>query len=243
MSKCVAIIQARMGSKRLPGKIFKPIGRRNLLDEVVSRGRAVPSLNEVIVATSTETLDDPVAEHCAANGIPYHRGNESDVLDRIYQTALSIGAKHVMRLTADNPLFDIGCMEELVSIHVNGGYDYTHSVTSWGCKLPYGTGAEIFTMENLETSWREGTEPEHREHVDEFTYQHPERFKIHLVQPPAALQRPELKLTVDNPEDLTLMQEVFRAIEPENRLLELSEAITFLDTRPDLLRHFTYHHE
>jgi spore coat polysaccharide biosynthesis protein SpsF len=228
-----------MGSSRLPGKVLASLGRRKLLDEVVARARAVPSIDCVVVATSSEVVDDAIAEHCTSKGVSFFRGSELDVLDRFFQAALAYDARHIVRLTADNPLFDPASMHALVLDHLEKHYDYTHAVSAWGCRLPYGTGAEIFTMGALETSWREGLEPRHRDHVDEFVYEHPERFLIGLVQPLPVLRRPELRLTVDTPTDLEMMRRIFHALGRSDRLIELSEVIKFLDATPELLAHFS----
>lgn len=238
MNGVVAIVQARMGSTRFPGKVLETLGYRKLLDEVIARGVSVSGIDRVVVATSLRPEDDMIARHCASNGTFFYRGSESDVLDRIFQAAAIYEARHVVRLTADNPLFDPASMSALVLAHLRNQNDYTHAITTWGCLLPCGTGAEIFSMATLEASWREGREPRHREHVDEFAYENPERFQIGLVQPASILRRPELKFTVDLPADLEMMRRIFTRLEQPDHLLELSDVIAFLDKNPELRSYF-----
>lgn len=230
-SGCVAAIQARMGSSRLPGKVLQSIGKHCLLDEVSARATA-SGISRVVVATSTGKIDDAIEDHCLKRGFACYRGSELDVLDRLYHAALAENAGHLLRLTADNPLFDAGTIRRMVTEHLETQSDYTHCITSWGCLLPYGTGAEIFTMESLTVSWMEGREPEHREHVNEFVYAHPGRFKIHCCQPVAELGRPQFRLTIDTPADLKNMRHLFAKLEPRDGLLELSSVLKYFDRDP-----------
>jgi spore coat polysaccharide biosynthesis protein SpsF len=229
----VAIVQTRMGSTRLPGKVLLPIVGEPMLAHVVERARAVPGIGEVVVATSTEAADDRIAELCAARDWACFRGSEEDVLDRYYQAALAYKADHVLRVTADCPLLEIEQTGAVVERHLESGADYTHNITVWGSGMPLGTGAEIFTLTCLETSWRDGREPHHREHVDEYVGDHPELFRMERVDAPEALRRPELRLTVDTPDDLALVRAVYDRF-PSGTLPAVAEVIALLDENPEL---------
>jgi spore coat polysaccharide biosynthesis protein SpsF len=229
----VAIVQARMGSTRLPGKVLLPIAGEPMLAHVVERARAVPGIGEVVVATSTEPADDPIADLCAARDWACFRGSEDDVLDRYYQAALTHNADHVVRITADCPLLEIDQAGILVERHLESGAEYTHNITVWGSGMPLGTGAEIFTLACLETSWRDGGEPHHREHVDEYVGDHPELFRMERVDAPEALRRPELRLTVDTPDDLAFVRAVYDRF-PSEKEPALADVIALLDEHPEL---------
>ncbi|MEW6165108.1 MAG: glycosyltransferase family protein [Pseudomonadota bacterium] len=191
------IVQARMGSTRLPGKVLKPIAGRPLLDHVLGRLAMMTSPVVVVVATTDLPQDDTIVRHCLARGVPVFRGSETDVLDRYYRCSRENGFEHVVRLTADNPFTDIDELRRLIEQHLDSGNDYTHSFGS----LPLGVGAEIFTFAALEISAQEGHAPNHREHVNEYIQEHPETFRIGVLEVGAAKQRPDLRLTVDTEAD------------------------------------------
>ena len=191
------IIQARMGSARLPGKVLKPIAGKALLDHVLCRLSLLAYPVKVVVATSVLPQDDAIAQHCLSRGVAVFRGSETDVLDRYYLCARENGFEHVVRLTADNPFTDVEELQRLIEQHVAQHNDYTHSFGS----MPLGVGAEIFTFAALERSVREGHAPNHREHVNEYIQENPGSFRIGVLEVAAAKQRPDLRLTVDTEDD------------------------------------------
>lgn len=190
------IIQARMGSTRLPGKVLKPIAGKVLLDHVLGRLEGLRRDARTVVATSLAPPDDLIEAHCRRR-IACFRGSELDVLDRYLQCAEQQGFGHVVRLTADNPFTDMVELERLIDLHLDGKYDYTHSFGM----MPLGVGAEVFTIDALRISHREGFASNHREHVNEFVQENPQRFKIGVLDVPATKRAPELCLTVDTLED------------------------------------------
>jgi spore coat polysaccharide biosynthesis protein SpsF len=186
-----------MGSTRLPGKVLKPIAGKPLLDHVLGRLSGLAWPVEVVVATSDKSQDDVIAQHCLTDGVAMFRGSETDVLDRYYQCAKEYGFEHVVRLTADNPFTDIDELQRLIAQHITQLNDYTHSFET----MPLGVGAEIFSFAALERSMLEGHKPNHREHVNEYIQEHPELFKIGVLEVPAAKRCPALRLTVDTEDD------------------------------------------
>ena len=191
------IIQARMGSTRLPGKVLKPIAGKVLLDHVLGRLSLLAYPVEVVVATSDLPQDDAIVRHCQSRSVAVYRGSETDVLDRYYQCACENGFAHVVRLTADNPFTDVEELQRLIEQHLTQHNDYTHSFGN----MPLGVGAEIFTFAALEKSVLEGHAPNHREHVNEYIQENPNFFRIGVLELPAAKQCPDLRLTVDTEED------------------------------------------
>ena len=190
------IIQARMGSTRLPGKVLKPIAGKALLDHVLGRLEGLGRDARVVVATSLGEPDDLIAAHCRGR-VSCFRGSELDVLERYFRCAEEYGFGQVVRLTADNPFTDIAELGRLIDLHLAAGYDYSHAFGM----MPLGVGAEIFTMDALALSHREGHAPNHREHVNEFIQENPLRFRIGVLDVPSAKRAPQLRLTVDTPED------------------------------------------
>jgi len=191
------IIQARMGSTRLPGKVLKPVGDRPLLGVILRRLERLQSPAEIIVATSELQRDDPVVTFCLQTGVRCFRGSEEDVLDRYYRCATGYRFSQVVRLTADNPFVDVAELDRLIRRHLDSQADYSHSFAS----LPIGVGAEIFSYRALEESFNHGHLPHHREHVNEFIQERPGDFRTVSLRVAPDKHRPDIRLTVDTPED------------------------------------------
>lgn len=186
-----------MGSTRLPGKVLKPVAGKALLDHVLGRLSLLAYPVKAVVATSDLPQDDAIAQHCLSRGVAVFRGSEPDVLDRYYQCAKEHCFEQVVRLTADNPFTDMEELQRLIEQHLTQHNDYTHSFGS----MPLGVGAEIFTFAALERSACEGRAPNHREHVNEYIQEHPDVFKIGVLETPATKSCPDLRLTVDSEDD------------------------------------------
>ena len=220
MTSIGLVIQARMGSTRLPGKVLRPVGHLPLLGHIIGRLTMLSHPWPVVVATSTDARDDAIAEWCEQAGVTTFRGSEQDVLDRYVQCVRVLGFDHVVRLTADNPFTDIPELQQLVQHHLSGGFDYTHAFGM----MPLGVGAEIFTRAALKCSHVEGLEPHHREHVNEYIQEHPERFRIGVLAVPSDKRAPNLRLTVDTEEDWRRADALAR--QAPGRWLGTQEAIT-----------------
>jgi spore coat polysaccharide biosynthesis protein SpsF len=191
------IMQARMGSTRLPGKILMPLGSKCLLEHILARLGRLRHSALTVIATSEVPQDDVVAQFCAAHAVACFRGSEQNVLDRYYRCALRHGFRQIVRVTGDNPFLDIEELDNLIALHLAQGSDFAHSFPV----LPVGCGSEIFTFAALERSWREGAAPHHLEHVDEYMLEHPELFATALLRVNGDKHRPEVRLTVDTPDD------------------------------------------
>lgn len=213
------VIQARMGSTRLPGKVLRDILGRPLLAHVLERLGCLRHRAQVVVATSVEPQDDVITSWCRARGVECFRGNEADVLDRYWRCAELFQFENVVRLTADNPFTDIEELDRLLEAHLSGGYDYSHSFG----QMPLGVGAEVFTREALAKSHTEGHKPNHREHVNEYIEDVPEAFLIGRLEVPSAKVAPALRLTVDTLEDWQRACRLVMAT--QGRSVETEEAI------------------
>lgn len=198
--RVVAIIQARMGSHRLPGKVLATIEGRPLLAWTVAAFQAVGSIDEVVVATSVEPGDDVLAEAAAALG-PVHRGPALDVLARVAEAARRHGADYVVRGTADNPFPDPGLIAAQVALCVDGGLDYVG-----GYGHPPGVAAEVISASSLAAADREARDPAEREHVTPFVHQQPGRFRIGSLPAPAPARRG--RYTVDTEADLAFVRAI-----------------------------------
>lgn len=201
-----AILQARMGSTRLPGKMLRPIhAGRGALELMLERVRQARSLAQVVVATTTLAEDDALEALCRRLGVACFRGDPADVLDRYYRCALAFDARATLvRLTGDCPLHDPAVIDRVVAFFQGGDYDYaanTHPPT-----FPDGLDTEVFRFTALEAAWRQATLASEREHVTYHLYTHPQTFRIgNLAQ---AEDLSALRWTLDEPRDLEFIRQV-----------------------------------
>lgn len=206
--KVVAIIQARMASSRLPGKVLADLGGRPALAWVVRRaGRAV-GIDQVVVATSVAPEDDAIAVFCKDQDYACTRGNLYDVLDRYRQAARDFDAEVIVRLTGDCPLIDPGMLADNLRTFLNAKppLDFAANRLPKERTIPIGLDAEFCTLAALETAWREAQEPHQREHVMPFFYEHPQRFRVlHMKHSP---NLGNYRWTLDTHEDLDLLRQI-----------------------------------
>jgi spore coat polysaccharide biosynthesis protein SpsF len=206
----VAIVQARMASSRLPGKVLQEMGHLPVLGWVVHRARRAELINRVVVATTTDPSDDPVAEYCLANEIAMSRGSMHDVLDRYYQSAKHFKADIVVRLTGDCPLIDPQMLDdnlgEFMSAEPPLDFAANRLPPPYTRTIPIGLDAEYCTFEALEFAWKVAGEKHQREHVMPYFYENPDKFNIrHITHEP---DYGEYRWTVDTPEDLELLRKI-----------------------------------
>lgn len=209
MSGAGVILQARMGSSRLPGKVLKPLCGRPMLAWVVARLRRSAAGQRLVVATSVLETEAPLVALCAELGVEVFRGHETDVLDRYYRCALALGMDPVVRATGDNPFVDAQECDRLVALRGARGLDYASAFPEFGSGLPLGVGLEVFTFAALERSWREATAPRHREHVNEYMQENPALFRQAVLEAPAEKRSPGLSLTVDTLEDFARAERLY----------------------------------
>lgn len=200
----IVIIQARMGSSRLPGKILKPLGDADVLSYDIARCRAIEGVSEVVVATSSLPQDDSIAKWCEDNHVAYFRGSEDDVLDRYVQCAKMYKPDYVMRVTSDCPFVDYEMASEMVELMVQEQKD----VLLLDGELPRGLAVEIITYEALLKIHEVSQEPRHREHVTYYAYEFKEQFKTVTYKVPVNRLVPELRITLDTEEDYAMLVEV-----------------------------------
>lgn len=201
----VAIIQARMGSTRLPGKALIDIGGMSMLARVVRRVQRARTIAGVVVATTVGAADDAIVAECARLGVPTTRGSEDDVLDRYYQAAVAHQAQVIVRITSDCPLIDPDVIDLVVQAFQQAAPDYASNTLER--RYPRGLDLEVFSFAALEQAWREAAEPYQRAHVTPFLYQHPERFRMLAVS--GADDHSAHRWTVDTPEDLAFVRAVY----------------------------------
>lgn len=224
MHKVGIILQARMGSTRLPGKILRPLVGKCILQRVAERLERVGWRGRLVIATSNLPNDNQVEEFCKAQGIHCFRGSESDVLERYFRCAEKHGFAHVVRLTGDNPFLDEKELVSLVQSHLKTESDYSNNFEL----LPIGVGSEIMTFKSLELSHQRGHLPHHREHVNEYLLENKDSIKYHLAPVPTFKVRPELRLTVDTPQDFEKAERILNELNSDNPPLEEILGLPFL---------------
>ena len=226
--KVVAVIQARMGSSRLPGKILAPLAGKPVLQRVIERAAASNAFDEVVVATTDRDLDDITAKRAEAFGARVVRGDEEDVLSRFGQAARLSEADAIMRITADCPLIDPDVLAQMTVRFAVGDADLVSNCVQR--TFPRGLDAELFSRDALDIMLEEATTASQREHVTPFLYAHPERFRT--ISHESAEDFSDLRLTLDTPEDLDLLKRIFLAT-PDPDGLRLAGVIALFRTNPD----------
>jgi spore coat polysaccharide biosynthesis protein SpsF len=227
--KTIVIIQARMGSTRLPGKVLLPLGESCVLDYVVTRCKNITGVSDVIVATSTLDADDQIAAWCEIHQVKCFRGSEEDVLARYYECALMYRPDYVIRVTSDCPFVDYELASTMVEVMKANPAD----IVVLGGLLPRGLAVEILDFSALQRIYETGTEPRHREHVTYYAYEYPELFSRTHIQLPDNLQYPNLRITLDTEEDYALCTKVAEAYLGYKEVAS-SEVIDFLLKHPDV---------
>lgn len=231
--RVVAIVSARMASTRCPGKAIVPLAGEPLLSVLLRRIASSPLLDSVCLATSVNAENLPLVELSRQLGIPAFQGDEDDVLRRYIDCAGSMGAQHIIRVTGDNPLTDLETMERLVVRHLESGADYSFVP---GDALLMGILSEVISRSALEQSWERGEARHRSELVTLYIKEHPREFRVQALELDPTLYRPQYRLTVDEREDVELMQTLFARLAAPGQLVTTRQAIELLDREPELAK-------
>jgi spore coat polysaccharide biosynthesis protein SpsF len=206
--KTVAIVQARMGSTRLPGKVLQDLAGEPMLARVVNRTCRAKTLQEVVIATTTNVVDDVIVKLCEARGWSWFRGSEEDVLDRYYHAAKKYQADFIVRITSDCPLIDPEVIDHVVQEFLERQPEVDYASNTWPRRtFPRGLDTEVMRMDVLERAWREDRNPAWREHVTPYIYRNPDRFRIHNVV--SSVDYSAMRWTVDTQEDLAFVRKIY----------------------------------
>ena len=231
MPKITAIIQARVGSTRLPGKVMKDLCGKTVLAQVVARVGRAERLDNIVVATTTEGRDDVVAAEAAGLGVDCFRGSETDVLDRYYKAAMLSGADIVVRITSDCPLYDGRLLDEMLAVYDPTACDYLSN--SIERTYPRGLDTEVFSFAALAKAHAEATEDYEHEHVTPYFYRHPDRFR--LKNHAQAKNFSHLRWTLDTPEDWAFIAAVYGRLYPGNPNFATADILRLLEREPGLV--------
>jgi spore coat polysaccharide biosynthesis protein SpsF len=203
--RVVAIIQARMGSTRLPGKVLKDLGGATVLARVVNRTQRATLLDEVVVATSVLPADDAIVKECDRLAVTWFRGDEADVLDRYHRAAVKFAVDVVVRVTADCPLVDPELIDETIRAFLDQKADY--ATNSLVLTYPRGLDVEVLTASALAYAWRDAREAHQRIHVTPYLYENPHLFKVLSFS--AEEDQSRYRWTLDTAEDMEMLRAVY----------------------------------
>ena len=235
------IVQTRMGSTRLPGKVLMKADETNLmLDYSINQLKHCKNSHKIIIATSSLKRDDPIEKHCKNLNIDYFRGDEQDVLDRHYQCAKKFSLSHIVRIPSDKPLIDPQIVDSIIDFFKINDFDYAanfeitqkNNSSIFNSTYPSGTEVEIFSFNALEKAWKNAKTSDEREHVTPYLYLNPESFKIKHIQQSENLSHFRWSLDYEN--DMYLIREIIKRI--SNRPILTNDIIKLLDDNPQLYK-------
>ncbi|AGB42117.1 spore coat polysaccharide biosynthesis protein F, CMP-KDO synthetase [Halobacteroides halobius DSM 5150] len=236
--KVVAIVQARMGSSRLPGKVAKEIVGRPMLAHLIERLKYFDRLDQIVIATSDKEIDDRVVEIAKNSKVDFYRGSEDDVLSRYIEAAQKFKADVIVRITGDCPLIDPMTIDKAVTKFLNSDYDYFRlNVGDNG--YPRGLDTEIFSsdtllkVEEFVLKEEENKDNPYREHVTFYINRHPDKFKITSHNPKEDLKR-NYRLCVDEIDDFKLIKELYQRLYQIGEIINIQDVIRLLDDNSEL---------
>lgn len=248
--RVIAVIQGRMSSSRLPGKILADIAGQPMLQRVFIRTSRATTVTETVFATTTDPSDDPVAEYCGFSGIPFTRGSLYDVLDRYYQTARQAKADFVVRITADCPVMDPALIDDVVNTLLEDEYDFVCNrlPPPWPRTYPIGLDIEACTFKILENAWHEAKEPQHREHAMPYFYEGVELARqsrtletgvsprgYHIALLHHTTDFGDYRWTVDTAEDLEFMRQIYSRFHGRDDF-SWKDVLDLVHNEPQLMR-------
>jgi spore coat polysaccharide biosynthesis protein SpsF len=228
--KIAAIIQARMGSTRLPGKVLMDLGGETVLARVVRRLQRSTLIDEIVVATTHSVADRAIVRECHRLSVAVFCGDENDVLDRYYRAAQSIGAEGIVRITSDCPLIDPEVTDNTVRLFLERQPDYASNALQR--TYPRGLDTEVMTRDALECAWREARLSYQRAHVTPYIYENPDRFCILPVTNETDYS--SHRWTLDTPEDLVLLRAIYDRAENDDSIA-WRDVLALLEQAPELL--------
>jgi spore coat polysaccharide biosynthesis protein SpsF len=233
--RIVAGVEARMTSSRLPGKVLMPAGGKPLLQILIERLRRSRFINDIVVATTVNPQDDAIVALCKALGVQSFRGSELNVLERVCGAARAMQADIYVEITGDCPLIDVeladGVIEEFFARAPECRYC---SNTGPAISMPWGFDAQVFRADDLCAILADNPDEADKEHVS-YRFYRPEsgdRYKPYFVQYAGELNRPELRVTLDYPEDYELIKATYEALAPQNPYFTALDVIRWLDANP-----------
>lgn len=232
--KTAIIVQARMTSTRLPGKVLKEILGKSLLEYHIERLRRVELADDIVIATTTNDTDLPIVNLCKYLGVTFTRGSEHDVLARYYEAATLHHADVIVRVTSDCPLIDPTVIDKAIRFYRDRSNDYDYVSNALIQSYPYGLAVEVFPFKALEEAHQEAIAEPEREHVSPFIYMRPERYRIGHLEHSENLSHH--RWTVDTPEDFELVRRITETLYPVKAEFDTQDILALLKKHPDWVK-------
>jgi len=207
--RVIAIVQARMGSTRLPGKVLRQLGGQTVISRVIERVRRFSLIDDLLIATTTDPADDAIVKEAGRCGVQVFRGSEDDVVERYYRAACQARADVVVRITSDCPLIDPEVSDYTIQRFLEERPDYASNALER--TYPRGLDTEVVMFSALERAWKEASEPYQRAHVMPYLYQNPDKFRLLSVK--GEVDFSGYRWTLDTSEDLEFLQEVYERLD------------------------------
>jgi len=235
--KIAAIIQARISSTRLPGKVLKELPYKSsisCLEQVIRRLKKSKRLNEIIIATTEGKEDDDIVDIAQKEVVKYFRGSKENVLSRYYFAAKENNIDVIVRITSDCPCIDVDITDLTIDAHINKMADYTTN-----CLIrtyPHGLDVEVFNFNALEEAYKNVTKYYEKEHVTPYIYKNPQKFKINIVKAPKELYAPDIRITLDTEEDYALLCAVFDYLYPKNEYFNAYDIVNLFNKEKPWLK-------
>jgi spore coat polysaccharide biosynthesis protein SpsF len=231
--RIVATVEVRMTSSRLPGKHMLEACGKPILAHLINRLKRVPSLDEIVIATTVNPADDVLCQLATDCGVNFHRGSEDDVMQRVVDSAASVNADLIVEITGDCPVIDPEIIEQAIRIHRYNESDYTGNAEIRS--YPDGMDVQVFSAADLKEAAAITNDADDHEHVSLYFRRHPERYRhVHLVAPPE-LHWPELGLTLDEKNDYLLMKRIYEHFLPDHPHFSCLDVLRFLRANPDVV--------
>lgn len=245
----IAIIQARMGSTRLPGKILLDLCDYPVIGHIVNRVKRAKGIDRVVIATSVEEANDALRDFCIKNDIECYSGSEDDVLDRYYKTAASVidslqlqnsnyspvnqscsenANYNIIRITGDCPLIDPEIVSDVIKIHIENGYDYSSNTLEE--RFPDGLDCEVFSYQSLVEAWQKARLQSEREHVTPYI-RNSGNFSLGSYK--SEIDNSHFRWTLDEPEDYILIKKIYESLYPINQNFTSKDVFNLLADNPD----------
>ena len=228
--KVTAILQGRLGSTRLPGKVMLPLSGKPVIQHVYDRVAHCRRIDRIIVATTTHPRDDIIARMFEGLGVSVFRGSGSDPLDRYYQAATDYGASDVVRIMADCPLVDPRVVDRVIDRYFAGGHDFC----CLGGGFPCGLDTTVFSYAALALCWKNARRLSEREHVTPYMTNHPELFNLGVLEIFQELYH--LRWTIDHQTDYEFMVKIYDALYRPGKIFLSLDVINLLEMQPDLVK-------
>jgi spore coat polysaccharide biosynthesis protein SpsF (cytidylyltransferase family) len=229
--KITVMIQARTGSSRLPGKVLSKIENKPMIWHVINRVKKIKSVQQIVLITTKEKPDQALLDIAEAEGIIGFAGDTNDVLNRHYQSALQISADPIIRITGDCPVIDPYLVEEMLQFFLKNNFDYVSNIHP--ATYPDGLDAEIFSFQTLEKTTLNAKLKSEREHVTPYMENNPELFKTYNFENNEDLSH--IRLTVDQKEDLELIQKIYSMMAPKNNF-GFNEILDLISNNPEIFK-------